>query len=447
MSQTSLHDNITACDQCDTLHSLEASERGQRLRCAQCGCVVMNFHEQGVGRLMAASCSALFMLVFASAFPFLSFSSRGASRSITLFDLVEVLIQQDFLVLGILISLALFVFPVVYLVSVVFLVASFRYAILKPFFQGYFIRWILAIQPWLMLDVFLIGALVALIKMDSFSEVRFDLSFFAFCVYALLLLKTVSLIDRRWLWRQVSLGQVSVDKVSVDQESSDPILSDKVSFNRGQTARQLGLVGCHFCGLVLNGAERHCGRCGHSVHSRRSHSMSSTIALLVAAAVMFLPANFFPIMQTTFLGSSDSSTLVGGVLLLWSLGSYPVAMVIFFASVVIPIAKILSLSWLCWQYYYPTERETRQKIRLYRITELVGRWSMIDIFVVAVLTVLVQLGELVSISPGPAALPFAATVVLTMLAAMTFDPRLLWDKTGNPSYLDSAEKPYDEACH
>lgn len=442
MSQASLHDNITACDQCDTLHSLAASERGQRLRCAQCGCVVVNVHEQGAGRLVVASCSALFMLVFASAFPFLSFSSSGASRSITLFDLVEVLIQQDFLVLGILISLALFVFPVVYLVSVVFLVTSFRYAILKPFFQGYFIRWIVALQPWLMLDVFLIGALVALIKMDSFSEVRFDLSFFAFCVYAVLLLKTVSLIDRRWLWRQVSLGQVSVDQVSSNQ-----MLSDKVSFNSGQTARQLGFVGCHFCGLVLNGAERRCVRCGHSVHSRRPHSLSSTIALLVAAAVMFLPANFFPIMQTTFLGSSESSTLVGGVLLLWSLGSYPVAMVIFLASVVIPIAKILSLSWLCWQYYYPTERETRQKIRLYRITELVGRWSMIDIFVVAVLTVLVQLGELVSISPGPAALPFAATVVFTMLAAMTFDPRLLWDKTANSSYLDSAEKPYDEACH
>lgn len=423
MSQTSLHDNITACDQCDTLYSLEVHERGQRLRCVQCGCVIINAHEQGVGRLMAASCSALFMLVFASAFPFLSFSSSGASRSITLFDLVGVLIQQDFLMLGILISLALFVFPVIYLVSVVFLVVSFRYAILKPFFQGYFIRWIVALQPWLMLDVFLIGALVALIKMDSFADVRFDLSFFAFCVYALLLLKTVSLIDRRWLWRQVSLSKTPLGQVSLDS----------VSLGNGQTARQLGFVGCHFCGLVLDGAEDHCGRCGHSVHSRRPHSMSSTIALLIAAVVMFIPANFFPIMQTTFLGSSESSTLVGGVLLLWSLGSYPVAMVIFLASVVIPLAKILSLSWLCWQYYYPTERETRQKNRLYRITELVGRWSMIDIFVVAVLTGLVQLGEWVSISPGPAALPFAATVVFTMLAAMTFDPRLLWDKREYPS--------------
>jgi paraquat-inducible protein A len=155
---------------------------------------------------------------------------------------------------------------------------------------------------------------------------------------------------------------------------------------------------------------------------------------------MFIPANVFPIMQTTFLGGNEPSTIMGGVLLLWSLGSYPVALVIFLASVVIPLVKMLSLSWLCWQCYYPTERETMQKIRLYRITELVGRWSMIDIFVVAVLTGLVQMGELMSILPGPAVLSFTSVIILTMLAAMVFDPRLLWDKNEGSVMPSSQEK-------
>jgi paraquat-inducible protein A len=167
----------------------------------------------------------------------------------------------------------------------------------------------------------------------------------------------------------------------------------------------------------------------------------STIAFLIASVVMFIPANFFPIMQTTFLGMTESSTIIGGVFLLWSLGSYPVAIVIFLASVVIPIAKILSLSWLCWQYYYPTERELLQKIWLYRMTEVVGRWSMIDVFVVAVLTGLVQMGNFISILPGPAVLSFAAVVILTILAAKTFDPRLLWDKNKavTPTLLEKNE--------
>ncbi|MBJ7537327.1 PqiA/YebS family transporter subunit [Marinomonas transparens] len=411
MSSSVFRESVTACDECDLVHQIPPLKRGERFVCGRCGHILLNYREHVEKRILGAGFSSLLMFAFALAFPFLGFSSNGAERSVTLFQVVSVLIAQDYLVLSILISLALFVFPVAYLATVIFLVWSFRHRHISLSTKRYLSHWVIVIQPWLMVDVFLVGVLVALVKMNSMADIQLGLSFWAFCAYVLLLLKTVTLIDRRWLWNSIA-GRAPGHHIGEQLE----------------TANKQGLIGCHSCGATLLSSAHHCSRCGHSVYSRRPRSLATTIAFLIAAVIMFVPANVFPIMHTTFLGGTEPSTIMGGVFLLWSLGSYPVALVIFFASVVIPLTKILSLIWLCWQCYYPTERETLQKMRLYRITEVVGRWSMIDIFVVAVLTGLVQMGNLIAILPGPAVLSFAAVVILTMLAAMAFDPRLLWDK-------------------
>jgi paraquat-inducible protein A len=424
MSYSLFYENVTACDECDLLHRIPPLTVGERFKCVRCNCVLLNVHKHVAPRLLGMAFSSLLMLFFALIFPFLGFSSSGFERDITLYNMVTVLILQDNLILSIIISLALFVFPIVYLSAILGLVLSFHNRYLTVSLKRYLIRWIIVIQPWLMVDVFLVGILVALVKMNSLADIELGLSFLAFCAYVIFLLKTVSLVDRRWLWNKVA------------GPGPNHVISENL-----ESARDQSLIGCHFCGATLDGAACHCSRCGHSIHSRRPQSLAGTIAFLIASVVMFIPANFFPIMQTTFLGMTESSTIIGGVFLLWSLGSYPVAIVIFLASVVIPIAKILSLSWLCWQYYYPTERELLQKIWLYRMTEVVGRWSMIDVFVVAVLTGLVQMGSFISILPGPAVLSFAAVVILTILAARTFDPRLLWDKNKavTPTLLEKNE--------
>lgn len=411
MRYSSFYETVTACEECDLLHRIPPLKEGERFKCQRCGHVLLNVHEHASARILSTAGSALLMLALALVFPFLGFSSNGAERSVTLFNVVAVLIQQDYLILSAIVCLALLVFPAAYLFSVSCLVWSFTHHTISGVLKRSFARWIITIQPWLMVDVFLVGALVALVKMNSLADIELGLSFWAFCAYVILLVKTISLVDRRWLWNKVA-GPGPEQTLSKENV----------------TAMEEELIGCHFCGATQSIHAKHCSRCGHSIHSRHPNSLVSTIAYLIAAVIMFVPANVFPIMQTTFLGSSEPSTIMGGVFLLWSLGSYPVALVIFLASVVIPLAKIFSLSWLCWQSYKPTERETQQKIKLYRITEMVGRWSMIDVFVVAVLTGLVQLGNLISILPGPAVLSFAAVVVLTMLAAIMFDPRLLWDK-------------------
>jgi len=163
------------------------------------------------------------------------------------------------------------------------------------------------------------------------------------------------------------------------------------------------------------------------VHVRNVNSIQRAWAYLITAMVLYIPANLLPIMTTTLLGKDSSNTILSGVVALWEHGSYPIAIVIFVASVLIPIGKLFVLAWLCFMVQSESQMLLRERTLLYRVTEFIGRWSMIDVFVVAILVSLVHLGNLMTIYPGPAALSFAGMVVATMLAATSFDPRLIWD--------------------
>ncbi len=196
------------------------------------------------------------------------------------------------------------------------------------------------------------------------------------------------------------------------------------------TAASQGLCCCHSCGRLSPQDTMRCPRCHSRLHLRKPDSLQRTMALLITSILLYIPANVLPIMNTEFLGQQQLSTILGGVLLLWEHGSYPIALVIFVASVLVPMAKIFALCWLCLTVWRGHKRPSRLT-RLYLLTELVGRWSMVDVFVVAILVALIQLGALMSIYPGAAALAFAGVVILTMLAAMSFDPRLIWDVTEN----------------
>jgi paraquat-inducible protein A len=182
---------------------------------------------------------------------------------------------------------------------------------------------------------------------------------------------------------------------------------------------------CHACGLVSPVDERRCPRCAAPLHLRNRESLQRTIALTFAALLLYFPANMLPMLRVDSFAGTQENTIVGGVIEFWRDGDYPVAIIIFVASVVIPVLKLISIAALCLAARFG--RWPHAMTRLYRVTEFIGRWSMVDIFVVAILVGLVQLGSVISIHPGAAAVSFAAVVVLTMLAAMTFDPRLIWD--------------------
>ena len=199
------------------------------------------------------------------------------------------------------------------------------------------------------------------------------------------------------------------------------------------TARSLGLVACEHCHLLsrLTQARADCPRCGAALYSRKPNSLARTWALVIAAVVFYIPANLLPITHTTSLGSVQSDTIMSGVIFFVQSGSWPVALVIFVASVLVPLLKLLILACLLFSVQFRWQWRPKDRTRLYRITEVIGRWSMLDIFVVTILVALVNLGALATIAAGSGAVFFAAVVVVTMLAAEAFDPRLIWDNLEN----------------
>lgn len=208
------------------------------------------------------------------------------------------------------------------------------------------------------------------------------------------------------------------------------MMADKSNFRyQYATASANDLMACSMCLQAQPKNVLICENCGGKNHTREIYSLQNTVALLITSVLLYIPANLYPIMNTTYLAETTPSTILGGVLTLWSQGSYPIAMVIFIASVLVPVIKIVALGWLCYSVKYRKMVSYKRNHRMYRLTEFIGRWSMVDIFVVAVLVALIQMGNLMSITPGIATIAFAGMVVTTMLAAFSFDPRLLWEQS------------------
>ena len=202
------------------------------------------------------------------------------------------------------------------------------------------------------------------------------------------------------------------------------------------SAAAAGLVHCHVCHWLGLGPEdahhstRHhaqCPRCGAGLHLRKPNSLSRTFALVVAAAVFYIPANVLPVMTVMRLGNAESHTILGGVEALLHGGQWPLAALVFFASILVPVLKLVGLGYLLFTVSRGSVTRQADRTRLFRIVESVGRWSMIDIFMISILVALVQLGAVSTIEPGAGATFFAAVVVLTMFAAEIFDSRLIWD--------------------
>jgi paraquat-inducible protein A len=201
------------------------------------------------------------------------------------------------------------------------------------------------------------------------------------------------------------------------------------------TAAGRGLLACQVCEFVSKahpaGAEGWCPRCGAKLHVRKPDSIARTWAFLLAAMILYIPANVLPVTDTRTLFGEQTDTIMSGVVYLWTSGSWPLAVIVFIASIMVPMLKIIALIFLLLSVQRRSTWQPGQRIRLYRLVELIGRWSMLDIYVITFLVALVQLRALATIKAGPAAVAFGAVVVLTMCATMSFDPRLIWGPLEN----------------
>ncbi|GAB2798195.1 paraquat-inducible protein A [Halomonas shantousis] len=392
---------------------------GDKADCPRCRHTLARRYHHPAERSLALALAALITLGLAVSFPFVSFEVRGVGNRIDLTETATTLIGFHEPIVAAIILLTVVILPMVYLLGVIWLQVGLMRR--RPLPRSRQIARSLAhLTPWMMADVFVIGALVSLIKVAGMAEISLGPAFWAYCIFAVLLLMTSQSLDEDWMWFSLA---------------SEPLAPEGA--RTGETAAPQRLAGCPTCGL-LNRLDEHCRgscqRCGEHLHAREPHTLQRTWALLIAATVLYVPANTYPIMTTTTLGEEIPSTIIGGVLIFLQGGDWPIALIIFTASVVVPIGKILALAWLC----VVTRRGApplshMHRIRLYRLTEFIGRWSMIDVFVVAILVALIRAGALMSITPGPAALAFGSVVVITMLAAMSLDPRVLWDTPSHSS--------------
>ncbi len=207
------------------------------------------------------------------------------------------------------------------------------------------------------------------------------------------------------------------------------------------SAARAGMIGCHACGHVqarrplapsgrtaaAPGQHQRCGRCGATLHMRNPNSISRTWALLIAAAILYIPANLLPVLHTASLFGDEDDTIMSGVVYFWTSGDWPLAVIVFVASILVPMLKLGVLALLALTTQQRSDWRPLERTKLYRIVERIGRWSMLDVFVVTLTVALVRFRSLAVITAGPGALAFAAVVVLTMMASLQFDPRLIWD--------------------
>jgi len=207
-----------------------------------------------------------------------------------------------------------------------------------------------------------------------------------------------------------------------------------------RTGLREGLVSCEACGLLSRpiGAEEpgECPRCGEVLEFRRRDAIQRTWALVIAAAICYLPANILPVMRTTTLTSEEPDTIISGVVYLYTSGSWYLALILLVASVMIPLAKLAALVYLLVTVQRGSARNNRERARLYRVLEIIGRWSMVDVFVATFVVALIQLEPLMSVSPESGVLFFSAVVILTIFAAESFDPRLIWDSSQGKQETD-----------
>ena len=208
-------------------------------------------------------------------------------------------------------------------------------------------------------------------------------------------------------------------------------------------ATERGYALCEVCGKLGQATEHSCcTRCGTRLHMRKPASLERAWALLIAAYVLYIPANLLPIMETRSLFGTQSDTILSGVVYLWDSGSWALALIVFSASIIVPMLKMLLLTLLIVSVQFRLRSPPLPLTKVYRLLELIGRWSMLDVYVVAILVALVQAQSLASISPGPGVLAFGAVVVLSMMATMAFDPRLIWDNV-----VENEESREPKATH
>lgn len=399
------------CHGCAQVATQPELQPGQQVSCARCGHFMQARHSQWERRVLALTITGLLLFIMANVFPFMALEQAGQTQNTNLISGVQALIARSEFLLAALVFISIFLFPLLELLGIAYVMCLYGLNIRGPYI-GQVLHLLKLSEPWSMLEIFLLGVLVSSVKLAGMAILHPGAGFYTFLMLVVVLLLAHRYIDRKAIWAWL-----------------DPN-------NHYDGAGSEELCACTSCDALITvdliEQDNRCPRCEHYVYRRWPRSAQKSFALLLAASVLYIPSNTLPMMITTELGYVTVDTIFSGVLHLADSGDLPIAIIVFVASIIIPIVKIMVMGYLLLFVSGRIKASPKKAARVFQITEFVGRWSMIDVFVVTVLVALVQFDLLANVEPGSALLCFAAVVVLTMMAAASFDPKLIWDAAAEP---------------
>ncbi len=415
---------------------------GNILTCPRCGIELHRHNKDSINRTAAHCLAGLFLYVPAMLLPLMTFQTLGISETANIIQSVVSYYRQEFFLVALMVFFSAVLFPFLKLSLGLTVATLLKMRKFPPLLPRLF-RLYIQLEDWAMVEVYLLGIMVTVIKMYQTTDISYGLGFYCFIALVLTTLGTTDVLDKKlfWAWMENRDTQIVADTEDIE----------KLDFGAGMiTAMEAGLTSCHTCNRLtiipdsgIDSSSR-CLLCGARLHSRKPDSIARTWALMLTAGLFFIPANILPIMRVDYLGRPDTSTIIDGILHFFRDGSYAVGLIILSASILVPLFKISGLLIILLTIRFKRGIFLQQQAKMFRFIEFIGRWSMLDIFVIAILTVLVRFGFFSSIQAAPAATYFCMVVITTMLAAHTFDPRLLWDNCceKDPGCQDvSSEKP------
>ncbi len=415
---------VRSCRECGQAQRVSALPPGSAARCGRCGALLRHTWADPLRVALALNLSCLVLLAAGATSILATVESAGQSRAAGLFSGPAALVQNGLWPLGGLVLATTAVVPALVAGLSAYVLGGVRLRRPPPGLAKAF-AWRNRLRPWSMVEVFLVGYFVAYSKLGALAEIELGPGLFALFGFMVATVACDAVLDGQAVWEAIARRAPARPS-----QAADPAAPAATVLAPGQSP---GLVCCGTCDLACCPAAlgARCPRCGAVLHRRRPGSLARTAALTLSALVFYVPANMFPVLTVVQLGRGSPSTILSGVWELAAGGDWSLAAIVFGASVAVPVLKILGLgAMLAVAARGRTAHmhgHLRQLSTLYRVIAVIGRWSMIDIFMEAILSALVQFGAAAAVTTEPGALAFAATVVLTILAAAGFDPRLMWD--------------------
>jgi paraquat-inducible protein A len=392
---------LIGCADCGLVQTLPPVPPDAIAECVRCHRAFAPPARGSIDTALALTIAALLLLLPGATLPLMRLTSFGVPRRDWLPTGVEALWNDGFASLSIVVFIFSIAIPFIYLGLMIWVLSGIWLG--RGAGLGKLFRWTAALRPWVMIEVFLVGCCVAYTRLQSVGTVRVG--------------------PGGWCLLAATLASV-LAALKLDEQSVWDALPPH---NRLATDRQL--ISCETCELMIDAAREHspCPRCGATIHRRKPDAIRRTLALVITGFLLYVPANLYPVLSIERFGHDDPSTIISGVHELITAGLWPLAIIVFTASVVVPLMKLFGLSLMLVMTRLHSRRWLVGRTRLFRLIDRIGRWSNIDVFMISILSALVQFGSLTNVRPQPGAIAFAAVVVITMTASRSFDARVMWD--------------------